>query len=75
VLVPGLVLVPTRARPRRIAWAKARWIPVTLILMTQAFLPARLFRAGIASDDEALTLQAWRSACRQDGAPGGPGPA
>jgi hypothetical protein len=55
------------ARPRRVAWRKARWIPLALILVAQAFLSARLFRAGIASDDEAryiytghqLILELW----------------
>jgi 4-amino-4-deoxy-L-arabinose transferase-like glycosyltransferase len=49
------------------AGRKAAWLPLALILVAQALLTARLFRAGIASDDEAryiytghqLILELW----------------
>jgi hypothetical protein len=54
-------------QPAPSARRKASWLPVALILVVQAVLSARLFHAGIASDDEAryiytghqLILELW----------------
>ena len=54
-------------QPDRATGRKAGWLPVALILVAQAVLSARLFHAGIASDDEAryiytghqLILELW----------------
>ena len=54
-------------RPDRATGRRAGWLPLALILVVQAVLSARLFHAGIASDDEAryiytghqLILELW----------------
>jgi 4-amino-4-deoxy-L-arabinose transferase-like glycosyltransferase len=51
--VIGNVDVQRQALPRAAASRMAGWLPVALILVAQAVLSARLFHAGIASDDEA----------------------
>jgi hypothetical protein len=54
-------------QPGKAGGRKAGWLPLALILVAQAVLTARLFHAGIASDDEAryiytghqLILELW----------------